>query len=129
MMARPELIPVSGIHQPTNYAHAWRVGNLLLISGQVALNPDGELVGRGDVRAQAEQAFTNLQTVLAAAGATVRDVVKITILCTDRGGVPAIREARARVFGTHTPASTLMVVAGLASPDLLVEIEAVAAIP
>jgi enamine deaminase RidA (YjgF/YER057c/UK114 family) len=53
----------------------------------------------------------------------------LTTLCTDRAGIPAIREVRQRVFGTHRPASTLMVVARLASPDLLVEIEAVAVIP
>jgi len=95
----------------------------------MTIDPQGELVGKGDMRAQAEQAFANLQAVLAASGATVRDVVKLTTLCTERSGIPALREIRQRVFGTHTPASTLMIVAGLASPDLLVEIEAVAVRP
>ena len=128
-MAKAELVAVSGIHETTGYAHAWRVDNLLFISGQVAVNPQDEIVGKGDIRAQAEQAFANLQTVLSAAGLTIRDVVKLTTLCTERSGIPAIREVRQRVFGGHTPASTLMIVAGLASPDLLVEIEAIAAVP
>ncbi|HEY6104020.1 MAG TPA: RidA family protein [bacterium] len=128
-MSGAEMISVGGIHQPTSYAHAWRAGDLLFISGQVALNPQGEVVGKGDMRAQTEQAFANLQAVLRAAGATIANVVKLTTLCTDQAGIPAIREVRQRIFGAHRPASTLMVVAGLASRDLLVEIEAVAVIP
>ncbi len=128
-MSVAQMVSVSGIHPTRGYAHAWRVGNLLFISGQVAMNAQGELVGRGDTGAQAAQVFTNLRTVLAAAGATFRNIVKLTTLCTDPAGIPAIREARARALGDHTPASTLTVVAGLASPDYLVEIEAVAVIP
>jgi enamine deaminase RidA (YjgF/YER057c/UK114 family) len=127
-MSVAELVPVSGIHIPRGYAHAWRVGNLLFISGQVALNVQGEIVGRGDMGAQAEQVFANLGTVLGAVGATFRDIVKMTTLCTDPAGIPKIREARAKALGDHTPASTLMVVAGLASPDFLLEIEAVAVV-
>ncbi|MDR7519821.1 MAG: RidA family protein [Armatimonadota bacterium] len=128
-MAKAEMVPVSGIHPTRGYAHAWRLGDLLFISGQVALNAQGELVGRGDVRAQAEQVFANLRTILGAVGATLRDVVKLTTLCTDPAGIPAIREVRSREFGDHAPASTLVVVAGLASPDYLLEIEAIAVIP
>jgi enamine deaminase RidA (YjgF/YER057c/UK114 family) len=128
-MSEAELVSVSGIHSTRGYAHAWRVGNLLFVSGQVALNVEGEVVGRGDMAAQAEQVFANLGTVLGAAGATFRDIVKLTTLCTDAAGIPKIRDARARVLGDHTPASTLMVVAGLASPDYLLEIEAVAVVP
>ena len=128
-MSNAQLVPVNGIHPTRGYAHAWRVGNLLFISGQVAMNAQGELVGRGDVGAQADQVFANLRTVLGAVGATFRDVVKLTTLCTDQVGIPKIREARARALGDHTPASTLIVVAGLASPDYLLEIEAVAVIP
>ncbi len=128
-MFKAELVPVSGIHPTRGYAHAWRVGDLLFISGQVAMNAQGELVGRGDIGAQAEQVFANLGTVLGAAGATFRDIIKMTTLCTDAAGIPRIREARTRALGDHTPASTLMVVAGLASPDYLLEIEAVAVIP
>ncbi len=129
MMSNAKLVPVSGIHPTRGYAHAWRAGSLLFISGQVAMNQQDEVVGRGDMGAQAEQVFANLRAVLGAAGATFRDIIKLTTLCTDPAGIPKIREARARALGDHTPASTLMVVAGLASPDYLVEIEAVAVIP
>jgi enamine deaminase RidA (YjgF/YER057c/UK114 family) len=128
-MAKAQLISVAGTHPTRGYAHAWRAGDLLFISGQVAMNAQGEVVGRGDTGAQAEQVFANLKKVLAAAGATFRDVIKLTILCTDPAGIPAIREARNRALEGHTPASTLMVVAGLASSDYLVEIEAVAVVP
>jgi enamine deaminase RidA (YjgF/YER057c/UK114 family) len=128
-MAHAEVVSVSGIHPTRGYAHAWRVGNLLFISGQVALNAEGEIVGRGDMRVQAEQVFANLGTVLGAAGATFRNIIKMTTLCTDPAGIPALREVRLRVLDDHTPASTLMVVAGLASPDYLLETEAVAVVP
>jgi enamine deaminase RidA (YjgF/YER057c/UK114 family) len=128
-MSSAEPVAVAGIHPTRGYAHAWRVGRLLFISGQVAMNAQGELIGRGDMGAQATQIFANLGTVLRAAGATFRDVIKLTILCTDQSRIPEIREARGRALGDHTPTSTLMVVAGLASPDYLVEIEAVAVIP
>ena len=128
-MSKASVVPVAGIHATRGYSHAWRVGDLLFISGQVALSPEGEIVGRGDMRAQAAQVFANLRAVLGAAGATFRDVIKLTILCTDSGGIPAIREARERALEGHQPASTLLVVAGLASPDYLVEIEAVAVAP
>jgi enamine deaminase RidA (YjgF/YER057c/UK114 family) len=128
-MPRAQLVSVPGAHSTRGYAHAWRAGDLLFISGQVAMNPQGEVVGRGDMGAQAEQVFANLGRVLDAAGAAFRHVIKLTILCTDPAGIPAIREARNRALDGHTPASTLMVVAGLASPDYLVEVEAIAALP
>ena len=128
-MARPEQVPVTGIHPARGYAHAWRVGDMMFISGQVAQNQQGEVVGKGDIREQTHQVFRNLRTVLGASGATFRDIVKLNIYCTDAAGIPGVREVRMHYLEGHTPSSTLVVVDGLALPDYLVEIEAVAVLP
>ena len=118
----------STVHPATNYSHAVRMGDLMFVSGQVAMTPDGALVGKGDARAQAEQIFANLRAVLEAAGSGLDRVGKLTILATSLDSRPAIGEVRivsTAPFG-YLPASTFAVVAGLAHPDWLVEIEAVA---
>src|SRR5207253_1124270 len=79
---------------------------------------DGTVVGAGDMKAQAEQVFRNLQAALEAAGATFSDVVKMNTYITDMDKAPAVREVRARYFGESVPASTLVQVVHLARPDL-----------
>jgi 2-iminobutanoate/2-iminopropanoate deaminase len=120
----------STVHPTTGYSHAVRMGDLVLVSGQVAMTPAGEMVGKGDIRAQTEQVFKNLQAVLDAAGSGLDRVGKITVLATRLEDRPIIGEIRNRVFAPfgHVPASTFAVVASLANPDWLVEIEVVAAI-
>lgn len=110
------------------YSQAVRAGDLLFVSGQVAWDEKGEVVGPGDARAQAEQAFANLRAVLEQAGSGLDRVAKITMLATSRDHLVALREVRHRVFDPlgHYPAATFAVVAGLAAPELLVEIEAIA---
>lgn len=110
------------------YSQAVRLGNLLFVSGQVARDERGAVVGVGDPRAQAEQAFANLKAVLESSGSSLDRVGKILMLATSRDHLPILREVRHRVFGGagHYPASTFAVVDGLAAPELLVEIEAVA---
>jgi enamine deaminase RidA (YjgF/YER057c/UK114 family) len=83
-------------------------------------------VGPGDAAAQAEQVFTNLQRAVESAGGTLGDIIKTTIYVVDRDHVEAVRSVRQGRFGDKPPASTLVIVSGLAGPDLLVEIEAVA---
>jgi reactive intermediate/imine deaminase len=115
------------IHQTTGYSHAVRAGNTLYIAGQVALDPDGNLVGPGDIEAQVAQVWQNLKSVLAYAGGSVDDIVKITVFTTDLEYRPAIAAAREAVFPNgRYPASTFLVVQSLARPELLVEIEAIA---
>ena len=117
---------------PTGYTHVVEVAGAVktvYISGQIALDKDGNLVGAADMRAQAEQVFRNLQAALAAAGAKFGDVVKMNTYTTDMSQVQAIRDVRARYFGNMTPASTLVQVVRLARPDLLLEVEVVAAVP
>ena len=102
-------------------------GRLVAISGQVALDADGAVVGAGDAAAQARQVFENLRRCLAAAGAGFADVIKLTYFVTDVAYMPAIRAARDEVLGTDPlPASTAVQVAALVLPDLLLEIEALA---
>lgn len=110
------------------FSQAVRLGDLLFVSGQVAWDEHGQVVGRNDANRQAEYAFANLKAVLDASGSSLDRVGKITMLATSRDHLAALREVRHRVFGPtgHYPASTFAVVDGLAAPDLLVEIEAVA---
>jgi reactive intermediate/imine deaminase len=99
------------------------------IAGQIALDKDGNLVGASDMKAQAEQVFKNLQAALTAAGAKFSDVVKMNTYTTDMSQLQAIRDVRARYFGNTVPASTLVQVVRLARPDLMLEIEVIAAVP
>jgi len=126
---RREDVAVRGVHKTTGYSHAAKAGGLLFLAGQVAQDQDGNVVGRGDVEAQAVQIFDNLRAVLASAGATLNDVVKLTTYTTNVAYRAKIAEVRGRYFTTYFPPNTFVVVAGLAAPDYLLEIEAVAAVP
>ena len=120
------------LSKPTGYTHVVEVAGphtTVYISGQIALDAEGNLVGRGDMKAQAEQVFKNLRAALAAAGATFADVVKMNTYVTDMDQAPAVREVRARYFGDTAPASTLVQVVRLARPELMLEIEVIAVVP
>ena len=114
------------------YSQAVRVETgdaaLLFISGQVAIDAAGNLVGKGDVAAQTDQIFKNLAAILAANGATFADVVKMNTFLVDIAARPVIADVRGRYLTGETPASTLVAVTALAHPDYLIEIEAVAAV-
>jgi enamine deaminase RidA (YjgF/YER057c/UK114 family) len=102
-------------------------GRVVAVSGQVALDDRGEVVGPGDPAAQAQQVFENLRRCLAAAGASFGDVIKLTYFVTDVAHLPAIRSVRDELLGTdRLPASAAVQVAALVSPDLLLEAEALA---
>ena len=103
-------------------------GQLLYISGQVARDIDGNVVGKGDMRTQTRQVFQNLRQVLQAAGGDFKDLMKITTYITNIEDFPALAEVRSAVFQGELPASTLIVVKSLFNPDFLIEVEGVAAI-
>lgn len=104
-------------------------GQTIYLSGQVALDASGSLVGRGDFRAQAQQVFENIKAALAAAGADFSHVVKLNIYLLDRSNLPVLREVRDQFVNTAAPpASTLLVVQGLAQEDFLLEVEAIASL-
>ena len=94
----------------------------------MAWDGTGNLVGKGDVRAQARQAFANLRGVLQAAGGDVQNLMKITTYITRIEDFPAVAEARSATFSGELPASTLIVVKALFHPDFLIEVEGVAAV-
>ena len=120
----PEAKPVA------NYKMGTRMegGQLLYISGQVAWDTSGDIVGKGDVRAQARQTFQNLRGVLRAAGGDLKDLMKIATYITKIEDFPAVAEVRSEVFQGELPASTLIVVKSLFHPDFLIEVEGVAAV-
>jgi enamine deaminase RidA (YjgF/YER057c/UK114 family) len=102
-------------------------GRVVAVSGQVALDDRGAVVGPGDPAAQARQVFENLRRCLAAAGAGFGDVIKLTYFVTDVADLPAIRTVRDELLGTdRLPASTAVQVVALVSPELLLEVEALA---
>jgi 2-iminobutanoate/2-iminopropanoate deaminase len=118
---------VEGLPEPfSHYTDAVRAGNLLFVSGCVALDAEGKLVGEGDVVAQARQVFENIGLCLSAAGASFADVVKVTTFLRDIGDRARINPVRQEFFGAARPASTLVEVSRLVRPELLVEIEAIA---
>lgn len=107
-------------------------GKTIYISGQVGVNERGEVVGKGDLRAQTEQTYENLKHALAATGATFRDVVKMNLYVVGLKPehVPLLREVRSRYVNAQQPlASTLVGVSALVGTDWLIEIEVVAVIP
>jgi len=121
---------VEGLPEPfSHYADAVRAGELLFISGCVALDAEGKLVGEGDVVAQARQVFANIRLCLSAAGATFADVVKVTTFLTDIDDRARINPVRQEFFREARPASTLVEVSALVLPEFLIEVEAVAVLP
>jgi 2-iminobutanoate/2-iminopropanoate deaminase len=121
---------VEGQAEPiSHFTDAVRAGDLLFVSGIVAVDGEGGLVGGDDVVAQTRQVFENMRAVLAAAGCGFADVVKVTIFLTDVDDRPKINPVRQEVFGAARPASTLVEVSRLAVPGAKVEVEAIAAVP
>jgi reactive intermediate/imine deaminase len=113
-------------YKPFRLAPSYRVGELLFISGQAAIDGDGQLVGVGDFDAQAEQVFANLERVLRAGGSSLAHVIKVTIFLRDIANFPKIVELRGRYFTPPYPADTIVEVTSLYSPEALIEIEAIA---
>ena len=104
-------------------------GPLLWISGQVALDRDGNMVGEGDLRAQAVQVLENIKGILADSGATMDDIVKVTVYVTDIRAFNDIADIRERYFPKDGPSSVICEVSALAWPEFMIEIEAVAVVP
>lgn len=105
-----------------------RAGNTIYVSGQGSLDAQGRLVGRGDVVAQTRQVLDNMKLALAAAGATLDDVVKVTVFLANVDDRPKVNEVRKAYFGANRPASTLVEISRFAIEGMLVEIEAVAVV-
>jgi enamine deaminase RidA (YjgF/YER057c/UK114 family) len=130
--ARPRFLNPPALAAPRGYSHVVEVpagSRLIYLSGQVPLDSVGNVVGPRDFRAQAEQVFANLERVLAAAGATFDDVVKLNFYVRDVTRLADLRAVRDRHVNTAAPpASTLVEVSRLFRDDVLLEVEAVAAV-
>jgi 2-iminobutanoate/2-iminopropanoate deaminase len=121
---------VEGLAAPlSHYTDAVRFGDILFVSGLTAHNSEGKLVGGADAAAQTRQILVNLKRVLETAGATMADVLKVTVFLTDINDRAAINPVRQELFGSARPASTLIEVSRLALPEMKVEIEAVVGLP
>ncbi|GAA4052220.1 RidA family protein [Parerythrobacter jejuensis] len=113
---------------PYAIAPGWRVGDLLFLSGQAAIAEDGSIVGEGDFDLQLGQTMANIERVLEAGGSDMSRIVKVTIYLTDMGNFGKVVEARKRHFTPPFPADTIVEVRSLALPELMVEIDVVAAV-
>lgn len=134
MSNRVEMVKTNGLSAPLGmYSHVSRVTSetLIYIAGQVATNPQGEIVGKNDFPTQMRQVFRNLSAALISANATFADVVKFTTYITRETDLDAFMATRKELFaeiypnGAYPP-NTLLVIKRLVEPDLLIEIEAIA---
>ncbi|GAA3368145.1 RidA family protein [Streptomyces antimycoticus] len=119
-----------GVAAAAQYSHVVKgTGHFVAVSGQLALDEAGGIVGEGDPAAQARQVFENLRRCLGAAGATFDDVIKLTYFVTDMAHMPAIREARAlHMPDDRLPAASAVQVVSLVRPEFLMEVEALAVV-
>jgi enamine deaminase RidA (YjgF/YER057c/UK114 family) len=128
-MDRAYLEPDGLAAPPEPYSHAIRCCDTLYIAGQVAFDEQNAIVGIGDARRQAEQVWENIRRAVEAAGGNLANVVKITIFLKDIRDVPAEISVRERLFEPgRFPVCTLVQVANLGLPDLLMEVDAVAVV-
>ena len=128
---KKEIITSEKLRKPHGiYSHAVKVkaNNLLFIKGTTARDRDGNIVGKGDIKAQTRQVFENMKIILETAGGTFDNIVKMTLFVTDINQFKEIHEVRAEYFMRDYPASTMVQVSRLASENLLIEIEAIAAL-
>jgi reactive intermediate/imine deaminase len=128
MTDRKRVSSVSPYEEVIGFSRAVRVGDLVFVSGTVAWGPDGKLVGKGDVYAQAKQTLANIEGYLREAGASLEDVVRTRIYLTDIGRWQEVARAHREAFGDVRPAASLLEISSLAEPEMLVEIEAVAVV-
>jgi enamine deaminase RidA (YjgF/YER057c/UK114 family) len=121
-----ERIQPEGLFTPPNYVHVARAGRTVYIAGQVARDSNGNVVGKGDVTAQATQAFENLKKALASVGADFSHLVRFTVYLTDASYQDAVTAVRARYITGALPVATVAIIKALGNPDMLVEIEGTA---
>lgn len=123
-----ETLNPEGLYNTGRYSHVVRFGDLVFLAGQTAHDGNGNMVGKGDIEAQAVRVFENIRIALASVGGTMDDILQMRTYITDLAYREPVGRVRARYFQALPPASTLLVVKGLASPDYMLEVEVVAAV-
>lgn len=124
-----EVINPKSVHWPLGYSHVVRVGDMVYISGQLPLDQDGDVVGEGDIAAQTDKTYENLQKCLESVGATLRDIVMLNIYVTDLEEYDQkTRDIRKKYFGKYRPATTGIEISRLYFPEAKIEVEATAVI-
>ena len=124
MVQRKPIIPPGASPNPA-LSPGIQVGDTLYVSGQIAVDNAGNVVGEGDCETQSRQVMANIRAVVKAVGGSMDNVVKITCFLTDIANYPAYSKVRAETFPSNPPASSTVIVVGLVRPELLVEVEAV----
>ena len=130
MRPHREEFMVAGMAEPvSHFTHVVRAGRLVFVSGCVATDGEGRLVGGNDVVAQTRQTLENIKRCLTAAGATFGDIGKVTVFLRNINDREKVNTVRREYFGPHRPASTLVEISRLVRDEYLIEIEATAVIP
>ena len=123
-----EILKLKSVHETEDkgYSHVAKVGKTLYIAGQVARDVHGVLVGKGDFEAQARQVYINLKNILVECGGGLQHIVKTTTLLTHYGNIESYRKIRKEFMCDLMSPNTLLIIESLASPDFLIEVEAIA---
>ena len=123
-----QILKLKSVHETKDrgYSHVAKVGKTLYIAGQVARDVQGTLVGKGDFEAQIRQVYTNLKNILQEAGGGLENIVKMTTILTHYGYLESRKKIHNEFFGDIMPPNTLPIVESLATPDYMVEVEAIA---
>ncbi len=126
-----QIIQPTSVHstQGVGYSHVAKVGPMLYLAGQIALDREGRLVGKGDIEAQTRQVYANIRSILEELGGKMEDIVKLTTYLVYRQDLQGFRNVRNQTLNAPFPPNTLVFIDGLASEDYLVEIEVIAVLP
>ncbi len=123
-----EIINPKNVHWPIGYSHICKVGETVHVSGQLALDQDGNIVGEGDMVVQTEKTYENLKKCLESVGATINDIVMLRVFVTDLEEFQKTGEVRKKYFGKYRPATTGLEISRLYFDDAMIEVEAMAVI-